>query len=636
MLIGDKLNFLLKLQFANELAELPLDELINQINTNLLPIVIRFNDFHYWIPVLNKFDEILESQIKKYQLSEPCTKLLEISSKDEHVIVSVLKFTEILINQCSTKSLYNSSDRLYDLLNSSNIVIRYHTLRNLTLIANRIVKKRVIRYAVPPIVKKKVSFLANCFPPDLQITDAKSINDSFDLLDVLLNEKPIPSKWCQLDFKYFKSTLSADPKSLSTDTQIATKNNNQTKSSKQDTISKKLKTGKKKSQKNSSTVEGVSHFVLSQDEIRKLSFQQIYDKACSVLPAEFWFKFGIQLAIAKSFSNKSFECLHLREQLVQLKIVATSFNLLINDSVSISDEQQISEADTQSIDSIITLIKPENQARIPSNIYCDAMFSLAYICGKKYLRSELLKLMSGNVSHGLIFKILRSIYKVLQKNNNIISVRELSLQDNRSEDIKRSFTYFFLILENLVEMKQSANSLVSAGLLNQLLEFLPLRSNKYKNILAYSTYILKIVVTSNLNNLDPFISKDGFTLLIDAIGDQVDYTLKNQNMFSGLDVINDRTEKFDIKKLDENDLSVKILMKEREINYAKSLIKFSFDLIKTDSGDRMRNLFDSPLLQSLNKILINNKIFGPKVLTHALSAITSIIHNEPTDRKSVV
>lgn len=630
MLIGDKLNFLLKLQFANELAELPLDELINQINTNLLPIVIRFNDFHYWIPVLNKFDEILESQIKKYQLSEPCTKLLEISSKDEHVIVSVLKFTEILINQCSTKSLYNSSDRLYDLLNSSNIVIRYHTLRNLTLIANRIVKKRVIRYAVPPIVKKKVSFLANCFPPDLQITDAKSINDSFDLLDVLLNEKPIPSKWCQLDFKYFKSTLSADPKSLSTDTQIATKNNNQTKSSKQDTISKKLKTGKKKSQKNSSTVEGVSHFVLSQDEIRKLSFQQIYDKACSVLPAEFWFKFGIQLAIAKSFSNKSFECLHLREQLVQLKIVATSFNLLINDSVSISDEQQISEADTQSIDSIITLIKPENQPRIPSNIYCDAMFSLAYICGKKYLRSELLKLMSGNVSHGLIFKILRSIYKVLQKNNNIISVRELSLQDNRSEDIKRSFTYFFLILENLVEMKQSANSLVSAGLLNQLLEFLPLRSNKYKNILAYSTYILKIVVTSNLNNLDPFISKDGFTLLIDAIGDQVDYTLKNQNMFSGLDVINDRTEKFDIKKLDENDLSVKILMKEREINYAKSLIKFSFDLIKTDSGDRMRNLFDSPLLQSLNKILINNKIFGPKVLTHALSAITSIIHNEPT------
>ncbi|KAI1765873.1 hypothetical protein GGR53DRAFT_247606 [Hypoxylon sp. FL1150] len=114
-------------------------------------------DLYHWIPLLNRFDEILESFCSTYKLNEgPQTRdfgceillgsmstgddgdqpnALDKLSKlgyskdgDVHVIVAILKFTQMLLDHCGNRSIYASSSHLNDLLYSTDLSIICATL----------------------------------------------------------------------------------------------------------------------------------------------------------------------------------------------------------------------------------------------------------------------------------------------------------------------------------------------------------------------------------------------------------------------------------------------------------------------------------------------------------------------------
>jgi len=108
-------------------------------------------DLYHWIPLLNRFDELLESFNTTYKLHEGpqsrdfgCEVLLSAwegpeVSKDErlkkltdlgyskdgdvYLIESILKFTQMLLDHCGNRSIYASSAHLNDLLNSTDYTI---------------------------------------------------------------------------------------------------------------------------------------------------------------------------------------------------------------------------------------------------------------------------------------------------------------------------------------------------------------------------------------------------------------------------------------------------------------------------------------------------------------------------------
>ncbi|KAI1745403.1 hypothetical protein F4680DRAFT_465373 [Xylaria scruposa] len=103
-------------------------------------------DLYHWIPLLNRFDELLESFNATYKLNEgPQSRDfgLEVLIKNSHglegtelskhltelgyekdgdvyLIESVLKFTQMLLDHCGNRSIYASSAHLNDLLNSTD------------------------------------------------------------------------------------------------------------------------------------------------------------------------------------------------------------------------------------------------------------------------------------------------------------------------------------------------------------------------------------------------------------------------------------------------------------------------------------------------------------------------------------
>ncbi|KAI0381543.1 hypothetical protein F5Y04DRAFT_280622 [Hypomontagnella monticulosa] len=115
-------------------------------------------DLYHWIPLLNRFDDLLESFCSTYKLNEGpqtrdfgCEVLLGSGSPDDdgeqsidlpklselgyskdgdvRLVVATLKFTQMLLDHCGNRSIYASSSHLNDLLNSTDFAIVCATLR---------------------------------------------------------------------------------------------------------------------------------------------------------------------------------------------------------------------------------------------------------------------------------------------------------------------------------------------------------------------------------------------------------------------------------------------------------------------------------------------------------------------------
>ncbi|KAI9741181.1 MAG: hypothetical protein M1834_002894 [Cirrosporium novae-zelandiae] len=126
-------------------------------------------DLYHWIPLLNRFDQILESFIREYGLQTdpqtvPFSTLLLVkgvpsennleeleggSSEsviqelgfgiegDRELVESILSFSKLLLENCGNRSLYNSSERLSSILNTISLTLVSSTLRLSLRLAQR-------------------------------------------------------------------------------------------------------------------------------------------------------------------------------------------------------------------------------------------------------------------------------------------------------------------------------------------------------------------------------------------------------------------------------------------------------------------------------------------------------------------
>jgi E3 ubiquitin-protein ligase HUWE1 len=116
-------------------------------------------DLYHWIPLLNRFDSVLEAFCATYKLHEGfqtrdfgCDlllnhgapveygddqaytkeRLVQLGYKedgDRQLIISILTFTRVLLQHCGNRSIYASSPHLNDLLNATDLSVVYSTLQ---------------------------------------------------------------------------------------------------------------------------------------------------------------------------------------------------------------------------------------------------------------------------------------------------------------------------------------------------------------------------------------------------------------------------------------------------------------------------------------------------------------------------
>ncbi|KAI5958943.1 TOM1 [Candida pseudojiufengensis] len=558
-----------------------IDKLINSNDeefSKLLSANIKWNrvrgDLLHWIPILNKIDDIFAKYIKEYDLENEYPKLQIIPKEDTSKLVTCLEFTNTLLNNCSDKQIYSSSERIYALINTPTIDIRLKALEVAVIISEKFVTSGSSRFSAPKNVRNKILEIAKSFPPlvptdctsrqyNETIQDGRSsvIGDHFNFTDLLKPNKIIPERWKSINFQYYKSVPQQNSKS------------------------------------NDSTIsEGLQVFTIPEESVAKKSLDQLFTKGMEILPKNSWFAYSLAVEVSKSFQSNS-ESIKLREKLIQIKCFATGFSccMLSNQNTS----SKLLEAEPYILSFLVDTISPDNEWFVPNAVFFSAMKALECISMKKIWGSDILRCMNGNVSHGVLYQCLRRIL-----------VKITTEDPNYNEE---AYILFFNMLGNMITTKSLLPRLTSGGLLNDLIPFLKIRS-KYKWTCSAAIHSLSLYLSAEPESLDEFISNNGFTLLIDAINDEVMFTLAN----------------VELSQPNYGEIAPYSKMPLRRMNYLKNLMKVVADLLNSDRGDRLRNLFDSPLLLNFNQIILNPKIFGPQVLAYTIDSVFYIIHNEPT------
>lgn len=546
-------------------------------------------DMITWVKLLNHIDDIFEKKIANYGLDAANPRLVMISPDDTSLLTACLNFTNTLLEHCLNRNIYGSSERIYQLILTPTIDVKLAALDVAVRLGERYVGSTYIKkYCAPKEVRQHVLDMAKAFPPPVptgfiqkqvdqtdQSDDNKPRSEHYSLYDTLDHKKVYPSKWASLSFQYYASPLSNSqiPRSDGKDKKKSAKKHTQTEK------------------------EGLLSFNLCESSVRKLSLEQIYDKAAETLPETSWFKMSLAALNAKAFNSRSHDCMVLRAKLIRMKCASVAFTALMSSAEFTSSN--LFEAEPYLLSFLVDFMAPENSSTVPSEVFLSSLKALEAIAHRRQWGSELIRNLGGNVSHGLLYQQLRHMNNQIKEQSDVCN--------------EKANLLVFTLIGHFIDNKSLVSRLASGGILSELMSFLNIHT-KYRWSCSSAVNTIALLLRSSTEYISDFINLDGFRLLIETITYEVDFAIKHPDFAGGA----------------PKDAVVYYTISLRQVNFLRNLLRLSSQLVQADGSDRMRNLFDSPILSAFTKVIENPHLFGPPVLGATLDAVLYIIHNEPT------
>lgn len=155
-------------EFVTKAASLPVATLPKHLESFPHRWPFPRGDLYHWIPLLNRFDQILEQIVQEYGLQngpqtlpfgrrllekgvteegkdeaeagtcpDALDKLSFAPDGDKDLVLAILSFARQLLENCGNRSLYNSSDRIGHLLNTIDVSLLESTLQLAVRLAQR-------------------------------------------------------------------------------------------------------------------------------------------------------------------------------------------------------------------------------------------------------------------------------------------------------------------------------------------------------------------------------------------------------------------------------------------------------------------------------------------------------------------
>ncbi|EEB07284.1 HECT domain-containing protein [Schizosaccharomyces japonicus yFS275] len=156
-------------------------------------------DLYSWIPVLNRFDKVLECLTNEYKLEE--VQATPFSPAAAELLLSILRFSSFLLSHCANRALYSSSTHLDKLLNSTNLDVLEATLELLLHIVQKAATFRKAKQLYSISQERLLRFLS------LLPQEPTKTGTAQNYMTLLFDEK-VPSTWSSLYFTYYASTSS--------------------------------------------------------------------------------------------------------------------------------------------------------------------------------------------------------------------------------------------------------------------------------------------------------------------------------------------------------------------------------------------------------------------------------------------
>ena len=680
--------------FVSDLKTLPLAQLPSHLASFPTKWPFPRGDLYHWIPALDHFDAVLEQFVQEYGLNKgPQTKRFgtqilqkglsgpgeaefhcgssakEVQAQgfeedgDRHLIEAILLFSRMLMDNCGNRSLYNSSERLGDILNTTSppllvaalrlagrLAGRYHYSRARHGVAHHHLHPSLLAshyninyHHVQKIVDTSVIFAVNPdgsgpapstsqedAANDARVMPEKTVNGN-DLFSVTMSGKPANQEdiggWDHIVFEYYDTGSTSHDSSADAPNGAVGVTNGQPspgrRGSGQSSRARPAAGGEPQSTSGLSnglkkdetiTSGGRRHLNISRHMLETKSTEELLESLMPSVPEGSHFDLLNKLRFLKALSGSESS----RRQLLAARILSLT-NLayiypetLFEQSVLQQDSDQ--PRHLQLVEQLRKLIHdPETDMRkVPIEIRTIALGALEVLLKHKSRAADVVSALGINVSHGTLLHILRQAVADLDSDD---PTNDLPEADEWREAL-------FSLLESLPSPNsRTADTLVAAGLFEILVDAIKLRTERAQRVLHKILIFLYSITHCVRDAYQTFANNNG----LEAIANLVLWEVN-----TSLDLI---------KSGESVSSQYRSQVMDYEIPYFQQqtirwLLKFIHQMMQQNNAnvDRLlRNLIDSPpLLTGLRLVISNGKVFGSSVWSFAINIMSSFIHNEPT------
>jgi E3 ubiquitin-protein ligase HUWE1 len=666
--------------FVDNASTIPTRELGHLLES--LPTLWPFprGDLYHWISVLNRFDGILEKfnthygldkgpQLRPFeQLSKKVAEEKEETAEDSPqdidvgLIKTILRFTALLLTNCGNRSLYASSDRLNDLLHTTDISLLQLTLQLSLLLAKRYYSSKQRMSAVGGSVSlsshynisvERVRKLAAPFAspappprqPDTPSASAKGkdkrlsrpskssltggseskLNGS-DFVSIVKNDGS-PSSWRQwadikLTFYPDKAWLAEnapktqDPFSSSETPTIrrTTTTPSAPRSADRNVISHRRRSLGDEAESSSSRlavdIDVSSTFVAghSLEDALRTTIEG------NNLPESSHFDFLQKLRVAKALIGSREE----RLRIVGIRLLAIANLAYIESEPTFYAEFARSDSEQprqlQVAFQLAELVQPASDdpnSQVPLELQSIALITMDALTHQKFRANDVYAALNANVNHGILFYMVRKAVDQLRQDETAPKPAE--------EEWREAL---FALLSSLpTVMPRAGDLMMSAGLLEILLDVLTLRTKQAERTHWKALTFLDTFVYSVRDGYQTFANAKGLDIAKELTAHVVATSFERAEAGEGMPVeyrapITDYRIPF----------------------YQQSTLRWLFKFINhlmahnnANFSRQMRNLIDSSeMLESFRKVMGYARIFGSNVWAGAVQIWTTFINNEPT------
>ena len=652
-------------------------------------------DLYHWIPLLNRFDTVLEQLIEEYGLSSgPQTKpfgsvLLgksvvedkqdasieeELAREslahegDRTLLEMVLEFSRLLMENCGNRNLYSSSDRCDHLLNTTSLSVLEVTLRLGVRLAQRyhasrsrgahnspqfqqsllqshynINLEKVQRLAVPfqkPPVKASISSTPAATPSSkgkekqLSRLPQGAVANPNDL--VSLSKDSADTSWddyrtVRMNFypsapqESKKATAAVDgaappstpptptPSRRSAGVGSSHQSNRPSRLSSSEEVPSTPPSPTVEKTEASSTA-GVRTIEHTSSNISSTTIEQLLSEAPEDLSKEGRYELLQKLRVAHGLSTPE-----LRQKLLSIRMLAVTNVAYVHGEATF--QQKILSPDSeepkrlQLAYQLAELIHPEQSgtSKTPRYLQTLALGALEALTKHKSRAPDVAAALNINVGHGVLLYVTRKAASDMEVEDNEES------HDLEGDEWREAL--FSLISSLAGSANRTAETLVSAGLLQTLADMLKLRTNKAERFHHRILSFLDTFVHGVRDALTVLANAKGLDIIADLIDYEVQSTYKKVQDGEGIpEEYRSQMVDFQIPFYQQQTL--------------RWLFKFVNHMMQIGGGniDRLlRNLIDSPqLLGALKMVLSHARVYGSNVWSGAVNILSSFIHNEPT------
>ncbi|EIW71937.1 hypothetical protein TREMEDRAFT_70589 [Tremella mesenterica DSM 1558] len=521
-------------------------------------------DLHTWIPVLDRFDAILAEIIESYKLSH--LQHVDFSLEAKTTILEVLRVQRMLVENCTSRKLFCSYDRLHDLLGTTDMDVLHAALYLLLRPCQQYQSQTPVDASFASKIPNRLLALTKGWDQihahGLSLVD---LADDSNICDI-----PLESR--RVQFRFYPSKPTASSKSHAT-TRTPPK--------------------VRPSVAGSKTGPPDTSMTLDLGSVADQSLPVVASKLERLCRQHSVPDHEHLAALTRSRVLSDLSNSEKRQDLLSIRLLAMATYVYYTPEQAVQSTVFLYEP--RLVSQLVDLVR----AYTPSTakVTTSALLLLDACAHHRSRASEVCGYVSGSTSRGALITLLRHI------------TSDLSAGDEPSPDLMdATLTLTALVLST----PTFASMLVGAGILPILLDIVRAKSSRRDNYTPRAVGLIETAIYSTSQGLSMFSNADGINVLVTCIKSEIEILLTCERPEPSDTVAEDTITFYTTQPLRSLLRSIQRLMQA------------------SGGTEGLRNLVDSDMPKSLKTIFCQPDRFGPRVYALAANIMATFVNNEPT------